>query len=209
MLAGLFAVFLLGACASDSDDVGASSDAVAEPVDGSVPVESGTVPPATDANSSSAGEGSDSAPSESAGGSSGPADANAVVTLGDSEYRFATETCSVTSDDGPEITGVITIDGQPAFVTVYNWTGGFPDDNDLDGLVAIDVGLDSDTPEDETLEDTIGRGLSSIWNLVVAAEDIEQTESTLRMSGEYLLVLATTTGSSGDTLDGSFFADCS
>ena len=127
---------------------------------------------------------------------------NASITLGDHEYRFTTLNCAFDDIDGDDVSGVIDIDGVPAFVEFGVSSSS--------GIIALNVGLSEDTPRDETLEESLEHGLEQVWNLFYEADTLANiSDTTIRGTGEFLLVLTTGAGSSGDTLPGAFEADCS
>lgn len=151
------------------------------------------------------GDTSDTQAEDAAGGSvhgDNSGEGNASITLGEAVYRFETIACDTDTFAETNVAGVITLDGSPAFVefTIFN---------EESGVISIDIGLTEDTGIEETLEETVARGLSKIWNLWYDTGDVQElTDTTIRGSGTFQVVLSTD-GSAGDELPGAFEADCS
>lgn len=177
----VLAVVLLGAaCSDDAGDENQASATSDAPVD---------------ASGSSDASGADSAPPAT--------DGNASITLGDQVYGFTTVECSTDAFAENNVTGVIDLDGSPTFVefTVFN---------EESGLISLTVGLDEEPPRDESLDGSLERGLTAIWNLFYATGDTTVVSDTaIAGTGEFQLVMAIGEGSAGDTVAGAFEADCS
>jgi hypothetical protein len=192
VLACSAAAALASGCGGDSDDGGRTTVSASPDSTANATPDSGGDPAApvegTDGGSSSGGE-------------SGPADGNASITLGTDVYRFATTICSTDDFAENNVTGVITLNGAPAFVEFTLFSDG-------EGLISIDEGVTEDTPTGESMEETLDRGLTAVWNLFYSEDQLEtHTETEIAGTGTFQKVLSLD-GTSGEELNGAFEADC-